>query len=63
LRLLDNGVNADAFAVRHGVTLDAIYGSTIDELVVLGLMERQAGGVRLTHRGLLLANDVIARFL
>lgn len=63
LRLLDHGVSATAFAARHGRTLDAVYGPQIDALVEIDLMTRLADGVRLTPRGLLLANDVIARFL
>ncbi len=63
LRLLDHGVDAAAFQVRHGLSLDEAFGPTIDELTAPGLMERQERGVRLTHRGLMLANDVVARFL
>ena len=63
LRLLDEGVDAEAFAARHGESLDDAFGQTIAELAGLGLLERTESGVRLTKRGLLLANDVCARFL
>ena len=63
LRLLDDGVLSEAFQQRHGVGLDETYGHVIDEMAAVGLMERRDDGVRLTQRGLLLANDVIARFL
>ncbi|CAA9538732.1 MAG: Hypothetical radical SAM family enzyme in heat shock gene cluster, similarity with CPO of BS HemN-type [uncultured Thermomicrobiales bacterium] len=64
LRLLRQGVAADAFLARHGIALDALYGATIAELAAKGLVERTpGGGVRLTSRGLLLANDVCAEFL
>jgi oxygen-independent coproporphyrinogen-3 oxidase len=63
LRLLDHGVSETAFARRHGTTLDDAYGPAIEELTTVGLVERTGGGLRLTPRGLLLANDVIARFL
>jgi oxygen-independent coproporphyrinogen-3 oxidase len=63
LRLLDHGVSDTAFARRHGTTLDDAYGPAIEELTTVGLVERTGGGLRLTPRGLLLANDVIARFL
>ena len=63
LRLLEHGVDTEAFRVRHGLTLDEAFGDTIDELAAIGLMERIESGVRLTHRGLLLANEVVARFL
>ncbi len=63
LRLLRQGVDEGAFAARHGVELRERYGSIIEELVGLGLMERTDAGVRLTPRGLMVANDVCARFL
>ena len=63
LRLLVHGVDAAAFYARHGVGLDETFGATIDEMVGVGLMERSNRGVRLTRRGLMLANDVVARFL
>jgi oxygen-independent coproporphyrinogen-3 oxidase len=63
LRLLDTGVDDAAFRVRHGGSLDAVYGPQLDELVALGLLERAPGRVRLSRRGLMLANDVAARFL
>lgn len=63
LRLLEHGVDAAAFRARHGPTLNDTFGTTIDEMILLRLMERHETGVRLTHRGLLLANEVVARFL
>jgi oxygen-independent coproporphyrinogen-3 oxidase len=63
LRLLDEGVSDEAFLARHGVGLDETYGAEIDELATLGLLDRRPGRVRLTHRGLMVANDVCARFL
>jgi oxygen-independent coproporphyrinogen-3 oxidase len=63
LRLLDRGVNAETFAARHGLSLDDAFGPQIQELGEIGLLEPSEGGIRLTGRGLLLANDVIARFL
>jgi len=62
-RLLDEGVADAAFAARHGRSLAEVYGPTIAGLVEIGLLERQPDRVRLTSRGLLLANDVCARFL
>ena len=63
LRLLDDGVAETAFAARHGRALDDVYGHVIGELTGLGLIQQRAGRVRLTARGLMLANDVCARFL
>lgn len=63
LRLLEEGVTANAFAVRHGVGLHDHFGSQIDELASLGLLEWDGERLRLTSRGALLANDVCVRFL
>ncbi|HET8524375.1 MAG TPA: radical SAM family heme chaperone HemW [Thermomicrobiales bacterium] len=63
LRLLDEGVSRAAFVARHGVELDQVYGDAIRELSQLGLLAVDRERVRLTHRGLMLANDVSARFL
>jgi oxygen-independent coproporphyrinogen III oxidase len=63
LRLLQDGIDSAAFATRHQITLDEAYGETIAEMVSLGLMERTTHGVRLTSRGLMVANDVCVRFL
>jgi oxygen-independent coproporphyrinogen-3 oxidase len=63
LRLLREGVTDAEFAARHGTTLDATYGPLIREMAGLGLLQRTPDRVRLTHRGLMVANDVCARFL
>lgn len=63
LRLAADGIDAAAFQTRHGAGLDETFGPRIDELVTIGVMERTEGGIRLTRRGLMLANDVVARFL
>ena len=63
LRLLDEGVSEAAFAARHGRSLEDVYGDVVDELMAIQLVERGVGRVRLTQRGLMLANDVCARFL
>jgi putative oxygen-independent coproporphyrinogen III oxidase len=63
LRLLDEGVDDDAFLDKHGVTLNEVFGVTIDELAEIGMIERRLGNVRLTYRGMMLANDVCARFV
>jgi oxygen-independent coproporphyrinogen-3 oxidase len=63
LRLLREGVAADAFAARHGIGLRQRFGATIDELCALGMLAWHDDSIRLTRRGLMLANDVCARFL
>lgn len=63
LRLLDDGVDAEAFRARHGADLFAHFAEPIARMVGVGLLERTARGVRLTRRGMMLANDVAAEFL
>ncbi len=63
LRLLQEGVGEEEFAARHGVGLEETYGDVIGEMIRLGLMERTGVGVHLTQRGLMVANEVCARFL
>jgi oxygen-independent coproporphyrinogen III oxidase len=63
LRLLRGGVSAGSFQARHGVALDAVFGDSISDLARHGFVERAGDRVRLTPRGLMLANDVCARFV
>lgn len=63
LRLLQDGVEDAAFATRHGHSLTTVYGPIIEELMSLGLVERLPDRLRLSPRGLMLANDVCSRFL
>jgi oxygen-independent coproporphyrinogen-3 oxidase len=63
LRLLVDGIDAGTFAARHGETLDGVFGPQVRELTELGLLEMTARGVRLTTRGMMLANSVAERFL
>jgi oxygen-independent coproporphyrinogen-3 oxidase len=63
LRLLREGVTDVDFTRRHGRTLNEAFGPTIARFQTQGLLDRDDRGVRLTHRGLLLANDVCAAFL
>ncbi len=63
LRLLHEGVSERAFAHRHGAPLRAVYGKEIASLLDLGLLDWEGDQLKLTRRGLLLANDVAERFL
>lgn len=63
LRLLDDGVDAGAFEARHGVALADVFAEPLDEMGRMGMLEQTGRGVRLTQRGMMLANDVVARFL
>lgn len=62
LRLVD-GVAEERFQARFGQPLDAVYGETLKRLGRLGLLERSAGAVRLTERGMRLGNQVWQEFI
>lgn len=63
LRLLNDGVNKAAFQARHGESLQHVFGEQIQHMIELGMIESTTEGVRLTHRGMMLANDVVTTFL
>lgn len=63
LRLVREGVGEAVFAARFGCSLDDAYGPTLARLEAWGLIERTPERVRLTARGVLVANQVVARFL
>lgn len=63
LRLLNDGIHAAAFEARHGVSLEEAFGSQIHRMRELGMLERTNTGIRLTTRGMMLANSVVAEFL
>jgi len=59
---MTEGVSADRFAQRFGQTLDEFY-PLIDQLCADGLLEKSGMRVRLTSRGLLVANSVFVNFV
>ena len=62
LRLAD-GVSMDKFELEFGCPCRGVYGTAIDELVRLDLLRSHNTNLRLTRRGMLLSNQVFARFL
>ena len=62
LRLLE-GVSPGRFQERFGVSLFDVYEVQLQRLVELGLLEATPERVRLSPRGLYLANQVFAEFL
>ena len=62
LRLLQDGVSAQSFARRHGVSLFDQFAPQLSGWPQLGCW-RLPTSVRLTKRGVLLANSVCAEFL
>src|ERR1700683_54987 len=62
LRLRD-GFALEDFALRFGASFEEIFGSRTVRLFEGGLLENQGGRVRLTDRGLELADSVFAEFV
>lgn len=62
LRMAD-GVEFGAFEREFEVAFEGVYGKVLEELVPMGLLIVDEGRVRLTRRGMLLSNQVFARFL
>ena len=62
LRLAD-GVSADEVRVRYGLDLWARYGEHLQPYLDAGLLSTADGRLRLTRRGMLLANEVLAVFI
>jgi oxygen-independent coproporphyrinogen-3 oxidase len=62
LRLTD-GVDLDLVGARHGVDVWARYGSGLAPYLEAGLLVHEAGCLRLTRQGMLLANEVMSAFV
>ena len=66
LRLVEEGVSKSRFSQRFDRTLESVYGTEIDELIILGLLEwggDSNNSLRLTTKGRLLGNQVFIRFV
>jgi oxygen-independent coproporphyrinogen-3 oxidase len=66
MRLVSEGVSAEAFALRFNVGLEEVYGEEIERLLRWGLVEwsgDNANILRLTEGGRLLGNRVFREFL
>lgn len=62
LRLLE-GVNLHRFYQRFGQSVNAVWPKQIDKLVTDGLLEMSDSHIRLTAKGLPIANTVFAEFV
>ncbi len=62
LRLLE-GIDLTAFRERYGQSIELLFPDRIQTLCALGLLEIRADHLRLTHKGLLLANEVFREFV
>ena len=62
LRMLE-GVDCDIFFKEFGVTVEESFPTELHKLISDNLLERSHGHVRLSAKGLILANQVFARFV
>jgi len=60
---LSEGIDEAAIRARYGVDVWARYGAELEPHLEAGLLMRQDGCLRLTRRGMLLANEVMAAFV
>lgn len=63
LRLLNEGLDLDAFASTFGQSLDEAYNGTVGQLEKWELVQRQNGRLLLTEKGRFLSNQVFYRFM
>jgi oxygen-independent coproporphyrinogen-3 oxidase len=60
---LRNGFSLRDFERRFATDFDSLYGEIISRLIREGLLERNGGHIRLTERGIELADSVFAEFV
>ncbi len=63
LRLLDEGLDLDAFQSRFGQSLDQAYDGLVSRLIDWGMLEQHANRLCLSERGRFLSNQVFYRFM
>jgi oxygen-independent coproporphyrinogen-3 oxidase len=63
LRLIDEGVAHTRFQDLHGAPLTQVFAPEIAQLLGWGMVGVDAERIRLTQRGLMLGNQIFARFL
>ncbi|MCL2761255.1 MAG: radical SAM family heme chaperone HemW [Desulfuromonadales bacterium] len=62
LRLL-SGVNLDRFRERFNTGAETLFGSAMDKFYSLGLLQKQGANIKLTKKGVSLANQVLMEFV
>jgi oxygen-independent coproporphyrinogen-3 oxidase len=60
---LEAGISVGAMAAKYGVDLDARFGPDLARFQDAGAMERAGDRLRLTRRGMLVANEVLRVFI
>jgi oxygen-independent coproporphyrinogen-3 oxidase len=60
---MNRGIDLDEFSARFDCLISDKYGSEIEELTQLGLLEETDSSLKLTQRGRLYSNEVFQRFV
>ncbi len=60
---LQSGISVGAMAASYGVDLDARFGADLQRFGEAGVVARDGDRLRLTRRGMLVANDVLRVFI
>ncbi|MCP5097350.1 MAG: radical SAM family heme chaperone HemW [Chloroflexi bacterium] len=63
LRLLQEGLDLDAFAIQFGQTLDDAYNGTMSQLIEWGLLKIEENKLLLTKNGRFISNQVFHRLI
>ncbi|MEE0880568.1 MAG: radical SAM family heme chaperone HemW [Turicibacter sp.] len=62
LRLIE-GVNLKMISQKYKLDIEQLYQKPLEKMIAAGHLERLGNQVRLTHQGLLMANEVFEQFL
>ena len=57
------GVSAEEFQIRFGISMESVYGAVLRRYRELGLLKEERGRVALTDAGVDVSNTVMADFL
>jgi oxygen-independent coproporphyrinogen-3 oxidase len=60
---LQSGISVGAMAASYGIDLDARFGPDLERFGDAGVVAREGDRLRLTRRGMLVANDVLRVFI
>lgn len=63
LRLIEEGLDLQAFSDRYGQSLSSAFPGTVEELMEMGLLHQKEQRLLLTKFGRLLSNQVFRRFV
>jgi oxygen-independent coproporphyrinogen-3 oxidase len=60
---LSEGIDFEAIGQRYRIDAWGTYGKSLEPFLVAGLVVREAGRLRLSREGMLLANEILQVFV